>query len=116
MVFNKCFKQDVQNMYSYMMNSDIALTSRGNVAYELAVLGIPSISIAQNENEEKHDFACEKNGFLYLGREPSNNVIEESLDKYLNMSKTERETLNKTLLDLDLKSGRRRIMKLICSK
>ena len=106
---------DVESMYTYMMKSDIALTSRGNVAYELAILGIPSISIAQNENEEKHDFACERNGFLYLGREPSKALMEESLDKYLNMSKSEREKLNKTLLDLDLKSGRRRIMKLICS-
>ena len=98
-----------------MRKADIALTSRGNVAYELATFGIPTISIAQNENEEKHDFARNENGFLYLGRNPNDKLIEESLDKYINMPKQERENLNSILIGLDLKGGRKRIMELICS-
>ena len=39
---------DVSNMPELMSSCDIGITSRGRTGYELAMLGIPSISMAQN--------------------------------------------------------------------
>ena len=66
---------DVSNMPELMSSCDIGVTSRGRTGYELAILGIPSISMAQNQREEKHGFA------YMLGAE----VIEKhfTLDKTL---------------------------------
>ena len=110
---NIIVNQNVRYIFDHMKKADIAFTSRGNVAYELALLGIPSVSIAQNENEEKHNFACNENGFLYIGRESSDELIKKSLDEYLHLSKSDRARLSKTLLDLDLKGGRKRVIELI---
>ena len=49
---------DVSNMPELMSSCDIAITSRGRTGYELALLGIPSIAMAQNQREEKHGFVC----------------------------------------------------------
>lgn len=40
---------DVSNMPELMSSCDIAITSRGRTGYELALLGIPSIAMAQNQ-------------------------------------------------------------------
>ena len=49
---------DVSDMPEIMSSCDIGITSRGRTGYELAILGIPSISMAQNHREEKHGFVC----------------------------------------------------------
>ena len=117
MKYNDCpninILYNVSNMAYEMSYNDIAITSRGNVAYELSMLAIPTISIAQNENEEKHEFACEENGFRYLGRNPSDEVIKKALDEYLYMSKQDRTRISKTLINFDIKGGRKRVMDLI---
>ena len=56
---------DVSNMPELMTSCDVGITSRGRTGYELAILGIPSISMAQNAREEKHGFVCNENGFTY---------------------------------------------------
>ena len=96
-----------------MKEADVAITSRGNMTFELALLGVPTISIAQNENEMKHEFACEKNGFTFLGMDPDYQVIENTIKKYLYMSKEEREKIRKIFNNLDLRGGRKRVMDLI---
>ena len=105
--------KDVENMPEIMSGCDIGVTSRGRTGYELALLGIPSIAMAQNKREEKHGFVCEENGFAYLGLNPSDAVIEGMLDVYLNMPKIDRERYQRLLLSHDLKNGRRRVMNLI---
>ena len=57
---------DVSNMPEIMSSCDIGVTSRGRTGYELAILGIPSISMAQNHREEKHGFVCNENGLATL--------------------------------------------------
>lgn len=104
---------NVNEVAIMMKKADVALTSRGNMAFELALLGIPTISIAQNENEMKHEFASEKNGFAFLGMNPNYQTIEETIRKYLYMSKEERERIRKTYNDIDLRGGRKRVMDLI---
>lgn len=104
---------DIKNMPEIMSNCDIGITSRGRTGYELAILGIPTIAMAQNKREEKHGFVCHENGFNYLGLNPSDFIIEANLDGYIALTKEERELNQKELLSHDIKSGRKRVMNLI---
>lgn len=104
---------DVSNMPELMSSCDIGVTSRGRTGYELAILGIPSISMAQNQREEKHGFVCNENGFSYIGLNPADEVIKGTLDMYLKMSKEARKHYHQMLLSHDLRGGRKRVMNLI---
>jgi CMP-N-acetylneuraminic acid synthetase/spore coat polysaccharide biosynthesis predicted glycosyltransferase SpsG len=104
---------DISNMPEIMSNCDIGITSRGRTSYELAILGIPTIAMAQNQREEKHGFVDREHGFDYLGCNPSDHVIEASLDMYLTMSKEERKKYQSLLLSNDLRNGRDRVIKMI---
>ena len=104
---------DVNNMPELMSKCDIGITSRGRTGYELAILGIPSISMAQNKREEKHGFVCNENGFSYIGLNPNDEVIKGTLDMYLKMSQAGRKHYQDMLLMHDLRNGRKRVMNLI---
>lgn len=106
---------DISNMPEIMTKCDIAITSRGRTGYELALLGIPSIAMAQNQREEKHGFVNNENGFTYIGLNPSDHIIESTLDMYIDLSQEERMSFQNKLLSHDLKNGRRRVMNLINS-
>ena len=106
---------DALNMPELMSSCDIGITSRGRTGYELALLGVPAIAMAQNHREEKHGFVCNENGFTYLGLNPNDEVIENNLKMYLSLSKESRMRYQKLLLSHDLKHGRRRVMSLINS-
>ncbi len=106
---------DVSNMPELMSKCDIAITSRGRTSYELAILGIPLIVMAQNKREDKHGFVDDNNGFKYLGVNPKDSIIKNTLDKYINMSKEDRLLIHKQLLAHDLKNGRQRVINLINS-
>lgn len=106
---------DVANMPEIMSGCDIAVTSRGRTGYELAILGIPSIAMAQNRREEKHGFVCNENGFTYLGLNPPDEIIKSNLDMYLGLSVEARQRFQDMLLSHDLRNGRRRVMSLINS-
>lgn len=104
---------DINNMPEIMSKCDIAMTSRGRTGFELAMLGVPTISIAQNAREEKHDFMCEENGFFYLGKNPDNSVIENALDKLLEMDVIQRKEIQRKMTVKNLYNGRKHIMNLI---
>ena len=104
---------DVSNMPELMTKCDVAVTSRGRTGYELAILGIPTIAMAQNEREEQHGFVSNENGFTYIGLDPADEIIESNLRMYLSLSKSSRKHFQDTLLSHDLKGGRRRVMGLI---
>ena len=104
---------NIDNMPEVMSKCDIAVTSRGRTGYELAMLGIPAISIAQNERESFHTFISERNGFEYLGIDPSDERIEKTLEKYLQSDASERQRIQKKMLDCELRDGRKRVMNLI---
>lgn len=59
--------QNVSNMPKLMREADIAITSNGRTIYELTAMGIPTISIAQNDRETLHLFARYHSGIKYLG-------------------------------------------------
>lgn len=104
---------DVGNMPELMSSCDIGITSRGRTGYELAMLGIPTIAMAQNKREEKHTFVSGENGFSYIGLDPPDEVIEATLKMYLSMSRASRQDFQRKLLAQDLKNGRSRVMSLI---
>lgn len=104
---------DISNMPELMSKCDIGITSRGRTGYELALLGIPSIAMAQNAREEKHGFVCNENGFTYIGLNPADEIIEANLKMYLSLSKDSRQHFQDMLLSHDLRGGRKRIMSLI---
>lgn len=106
---------DVRNMPELMTSCDIGITSRGRTGYELCMLGIPSIAMAQNEREEKHGFVCNENGFTYIGLNPDDEIIESNLKMYLEMSKKSRQKFQEKLLSHDLRNGRKRVINLIYS-
>lgn len=106
---------DIDNMPELMSKADIAITSRGRTGYELAMLGIPAIAMAQNQREEKHGFVCEENGFNYIGLNPDDEIIEANLRMYLHSKKETRQHYQDILLSHDLKDGRKRVMGLINS-
>ena len=112
---NVTILHDVQNMPSLMSKCDIAVTSRGRTAYELATLGIPAISIAQNEREALHTFISAKNGFEYLGISPSDEILSKTLLNYINSNSVSRKEIQNQLLAHNLREGRARIMHLIRS-
>jgi len=104
---------NASNMPELMTSCDVAVTSRGRTGYELAMVGIPTISMAQNETEEKHGFMSHENGFSYIGLNPSDEIIESTLKMYLTLSKESRQTFQNKLLSHDLRGGRKRVMNLI---
>ncbi len=106
---------NISNMPELMSKCDIALSSRGRTGYELAMLGIPTIAMAQNTREEKHGFVCEDNGFTYIGLNPDDDIIEENLKMYLKSKKSVREHYQNIMLSHDLRNGRKRVMGLIHS-
>lgn len=89
---------DISNMPEIMTQCDIAVTSRGRTGYELALLGVPSIAMAQNHREEKHGFVCNENGFSYIGLNPEDEIIESNLKMYLTMSQKSRQHFQDKLL------------------
>lgn len=106
---------DVSNMPELMSSCDIGITSRGRTGYELAILGIPAIAMAQNQREEKHGFVSNENGFTYIGLNPDDEVIESNLRMYLGLSQRARQKFQDKLLSHDLRGGRKRVMGLINS-
>lgn len=106
---------DVPNMPELMSSCDIGVTSRGRTGYELAMLGIPSIAMAQNRREEKHGFVCNENGFSYIGLNPTDEIMESTLQMYLKLSRESRLHFQDILLAHDLRGGRKRVMALINS-
>lgn len=106
---------DVHNMPELMSSCDMAIVSRGRTAYEVAMLGLPTIAMSENERERTHGFACNENGFTYIGLNPTDEIIENTLKMYLGMSKDSRLHYQKQLLSHDLRNGRERVMSLINS-
>lgn len=67
---------DVSNMPELMTSCDIRCHIRRRTGYELAILGIPSIAMAQTR-EEKHGFVCNENGFSYIGLNPQMKLLSQ---------------------------------------
>lgn len=104
---------DVKSMPQIMSQCDVGVTSRGRTCYELAYLGIPTLSIAQNETEMMHDFVDENNGFLTLDYHSDFECIKTYVDRLVNLSYEQRENMHCKMKKTDLSKGRKRVRDLI---
>jgi len=107
-------KENIMNISTYMKNADIIFTSAGRTTYEIASIGTPAIVLAQNERELTHFFASSEFGFLNLGlgyklssKELYKNFVE-LVESYEN-----REYMSELMKKIDLRNGRKRVIKLI---
>ena len=96
------------------MQADLIFTRAGRTVYEVASIGTPAIVMAQNEREMTHFFASVEYGFsnLGLGYEVSNEDIMFEFISLVN-SFEGRKHMSELMKKQDLKSGRKRVHKLI---
>ena len=106
--------RNINNISNFMENADIAFISAGRTIYEVAAVGTPAIVLAQNERELTHFFASEANGFLHLGlgTEVNDTVILKRFQELVESGRT-REYMQNLMLGKDIKSGRKRVNRLI---
>lgn len=106
--------QDVPRVTDYMKRADMAFSSQGRTTFELATMGIPTVVLAQNERELLHPFAQMDNGFLNLGlgSEVADEDIYSTLDWLIKSSSIRRE-MNNLMLHNDLKSGIKRVKRIL---
>lgn len=107
-------KRNVSNMALEMLNADVCFTSAGRTTYELALVGTPSIVMAQNDREMTHFFADEVNGFVSLGMgvDTSNEQILEEL-KVLVEDSSKRNFMFKKMKNNKIKEGKRKVIQLL---
>ena len=99
---NIALYQNIDNMPELMSQADIAITANGRTVYELAAMGIPTLSIAQNDRETLHTFARYHKGVKYLGM--ANNVDQRRLLDTLMEVATNNE-LRKLMYQAQIKDG-----------
>jgi len=109
--------KNVPNISEYMAAADLVFTSAGRTTYEVALLGVPAIVLAQNERELTHFFAHEKNGFLNLGLgiEISHQAIFQNFQNLVN-DYSKRKQMHGLMQKNEIKSGIQKVMKLINDK
>ncbi|MCD6337430.1 MAG: acylneuraminate cytidylyltransferase [Candidatus Marinimicrobia bacterium] len=107
-------KKNVTNISKYMSKSDLIFTSAGRTTYEVASIGTPAIILAQNEREMTHFFASSEYGFLNLslGYNLSNDELRQKFIALVE-SKESRSYMCELMKKCDLKSGRKRVNRLI---
>lgn len=106
--------KNINNISDYFLYADLIFTSAGRTVYEIACIGTPTIILAQNDRELTHLFGNYKHGFINmgLGKDVTKSQILEQFN-FLVTNKKERLKLNKRMLSVDLKSGKRRTIDLI---
>ena len=108
--------QNITNMEYLMYNSDVAITSNGRTVYELTSMGVPFISIAQNDREITHLFSRICRAIKYLGKfsSISDSRIKTEIKDLLNNYDT-RKKMNAQLKPYadDIRKGYKRINEII---
>jgi CMP-N-acetylneuraminic acid synthetase/spore coat polysaccharide biosynthesis predicted glycosyltransferase SpsG len=112
--FNIELKENVSIMAKYMAAADVVATSNGRTLYEAANLGIPCLSISQNERETRHLFAQVCSGIMNLGIAygVSDDDIAGAL-KRLSDDPSLRQEMHEDMLKFDLRQGTERTLRLI---
>ena len=74
---NTFIQEQPDALPEFLSTADVILCASGYMPYEIAVMGIPCIVLAQNEFETSLDFPKEKHGFIHLG--PGRKIKQSSL-------------------------------------
>lgn len=75
--------QNVSNMAVLMKEADLALTSAGRTVTELMTVGVPTITMCQNNREMRHNHASSTYGIVNLGLGSS--ISSEVLAEHIKM-------------------------------
>lgn len=110
---NITLHEDINNISDVMLKADIAFTSGGRTTYELALLGVPTVVVCQNERELTHFFAHAENGFINLGLHSAVGTedISRSFTQMLNFEK--RQKSNRLMMANNIRNGRKNVTSLI---
>jgi spore coat polysaccharide biosynthesis predicted glycosyltransferase SpsG/CMP-N-acetylneuraminic acid synthetase len=78
--------QNVDNMAVLMKQADLALTSAGRTVTELMTIGVPTITMCQNNREMRHNHASSTFGIvnLGLGKSITPEVLAEHIEMFIN--------------------------------
>lgn len=98
------------NMALIMKEADIGITSNGRTVYEMAAMGIPTLSISQNDRETLHLFSRYHEGIEYLGIAP--NVTPEKIYKKiieLVNNSDKRRAMYNAQINSDVRQGLERV-------
>jgi len=109
--------KNIRIMAKHILNSDIAITSNGRTVYEISSMGVPCISISQNEREMRHLFSHICKGIKNLGIE--SNVTEYDITSTLAEIIEDydlRKQMSKSMADFNLRKGTDRVIRLIFDK
>ncbi len=110
-------KENVKTIASLINKADLVITSNGRTIYEVAAMGVPCISISQNEREVRHLFSHTCGGIKDLGIE--SNVSEDDIASSLQSVANDyslRQSMSANLKSFDLKKGTARVLRLIFDK
>ena len=107
-------KRNVKYISKYMAKADLVYTSCGRTVYEVAAVGTPCITLAQNEREMWHLYANINNGIinLGLGKTVEEEKIIEVTEELVNKPHLRLE-MQKKMQRHDLKSGIDRVLEAI---
>jgi CMP-N-acetylneuraminic acid synthetase/spore coat polysaccharide biosynthesis predicted glycosyltransferase SpsG len=107
-------KKNVRFISYYMEKADLVFTSCGRTVYEVAAIGTPCITLAQNDREMGHLFANINNGIvnLGLGKAVDEDKIIETTQELIRKPQLRME-MRKKMERHDLKSGITRVLKAI---
>ncbi len=109
--------KNIRIMAKHILNSDIAITSNGRTVYEISSMGVPCISISQNEREMRHLFSHICKGIKNLGIE--SNVTEDDIASTLAEIMEDydlRKQMSKSMAEFNLRKGTDRVIRLIFDK
>jgi len=109
--------KNVTNMAKIMRKTDLAITSNGRTIYELISMGIPIISIAQNDRETMHLFARYSDSVKYLGIHctVTEQDIRENVESLI-FDKSKREKMYNSLPIEEIRKGSERVLRIIESE
>lgn len=109
--------KNIRIMARHILNSDIAITSNGRTVYEISSMGVPCISISQNEREMRHLFSYICKGIKNLGIE--SNVTDDDIASTLAKLMEDydlRKQMSKSMAEFNLRNGTDRVIRLIYDK
>ncbi len=106
--------KNASNISEHMQAADIVFTSAGRTTYEVAILNVPTIVLAQNEREMTHLFASPEHGFVHLGLGYNIDSAEILASfKKLVEDRQIRSDMSEKMAQADLRKGRKRTLSLI---
>jgi spore coat polysaccharide biosynthesis predicted glycosyltransferase SpsG len=115
--FKISINKNIKIMAKHILNSDIAITSNGRTVYEISSMGVPCISISQNEREMRHLFSHICKGIKNLGIE--SNVTEDDIASAITELMEDynlRKQMSKSMAEFNLRKGTDRVIRLIFDK